>query len=158
MCLKVARAHQWRPYEIFDFHFSLLVGNLWSAILPTDAQVNVTQEHNNLSRDGLYIDAAFTPGAAAGLTRDLNFNGTISGNVYAQPLYIEGGPSVPMIVAVTESNNVYALNATTGTVIWQRTDLGPPVTSGLPCGNINPAGITGTPWSISPPEDFSSMH
>src|SRR5205809_1953097 len=125
--------------------FFLFTAGLWSAILPTDAQVNVTQEHNNLSRDGLYVDAAFTPGAAAGLTRDLNFNGTISGNVYAQPLYIEGGPSVPMIVAVTESNNVYALNATTGTVIWQRTDLGPPVTSGLPCGNINPAGITGTP-------------
>ena len=92
----------------------------------------------------MYIDAAFTPAAAAGLTRDLNFDGTISGNVYAQPLYIEGGPSGPMIIAVTESNNVYALNATTGTVIWQR-NLGPPVTSGLPCGNINPLGITGTP-------------
>src|SRR6266700_531580 len=125
--------------------FSLVVAGLWSAVLSINAQVNVTQEHNNLSRDGLYIDAAFTPGAAAGLTRDLNFNGTISGNVYAQPLYIEGGPNGPMIIAVTESNNVYALNATTGTVIWQRTDLGPPVTSGLPCGNINPAGITGTP-------------
>jgi len=125
--------------------FSLLVASLWSAVLPANAQVNVTQEHNNLSRDGLYIDAAFTPSAAANLTRDLNFDGTISGNVYAQPLYIEGGPNGPMIIAVTESNNVYALNATTGTVIWQRTDIGPPVTSGLPCGNINPAGITGTP-------------
>ena len=107
--------------------FLLVVASLWVAVLSIDAQVNVIQEHNNLSRDGLYIDAAFTPAAAAGLTRDLNFDGTISGNVYAQPLYIEGGPSGPMIVAVTESNNVYALNATTGTVIWQRTDLGPPV-------------------------------
>src|SRR6266481_9573051 len=84
------------------------------------AQVNVTQEHNNASRDGLYIDAGFTLSAAANLTRDLNFNGIISGNVYAQPLYIEGGPNGPMIIAVTESNNVYALNATAGTVIWQR--------------------------------------
>ncbi|MGC1321602.1 MAG: hypothetical protein WA849_05440, partial [Candidatus Udaeobacter sp.] len=124
--------------------FSFLAGIVWSAVLPIDAQVNVIQEHNNLSRDGLYIDSAFTPVAAAGLTRDLNFDGTISGNVYAQPLYIEGGPSGPMIIAVTESNNVYALNATTGTVIWQR-NLGAPVTSGLPCGNINPVGITGTP-------------
>ena len=124
--------------------FSLLAGIVWSVVPGIDAQVNVTQEHNNLSRDGLYIDAAFTPAAAADLTRDLNFNGTISGNVYAQPLYIEGGPNGPMIIAVTESNNVYALNATTGTVIWQR-NLGPPVTSGLPCGNINPLGITGTP-------------
>ena len=124
--------------------FSFLTGIVWSVVPGIDAQVNVTQEHNNLSRDGLYIDAGFTPAAAAGLTRDLNFDGTISGNVYAQPLYIEGGPSGPMIIAVTESNNVYALNATTGTVIWQR-NLGPPVTSGLPCGNINPLGITGTP-------------
>ena len=113
--------------------------------MPADAQVNVAQEHNNPSRDGVYVDAGFTPAAVANLTRDLNFNGTISGNVYAQPLYIEGGPNGPMVIAVTESNNVYALNATTGTVIWQRNDIGPPVTSGLPCGNINPAGITGTP-------------
>jgi len=124
--------------------FLLLVATLWCAVLQAEAQVNVTQEHNNLSRDGLYIDAAFTPDAAAGLTRDLNFDGTISGNVYAQPLYIEGGPSGPMIIAVTESNNVYALNATSGAVIWQR-NLGPAVTFGLPCGNINPLGITGTP-------------
>jgi PQQ enzyme repeat len=109
------------------------------------AQVNVTQEHNNVSRDGLYVDAAFTPSAAANLTRDLNFNGTISGNVYAQPLYIEGGPNGPMIIAVTESNNVYALNATTGTVIWQR-NVGTPVPlSRLGCGNIDPVGITSTP-------------
>jgi len=124
--------------------FSVLVASLWCAVLQTNAQVNVTQEHNNLSRDGLYIDAAFTPSAAANVTRDLNFDGTISGNVYAQPLYIEGGPNGPMIIAVTESNNIYALDATTGTVIWQR-NVGPPVTSGLPCGNISPLGITGTP-------------
>src|SRR5438445_9985706 len=115
--------------------FSLLVASLWSAVLPANAQVNVTQEHNNLSRDGLYIDAAFTPSAAANLTRDLNFDGTISGNVYAQPLYIEGGPNGPMVIAVTETNNGYALNDTTGTVIWQQ-NVGTPVPlSSLPCGN-----------------------
>jgi cell division septation protein DedD len=124
--------------------FSLLAGIVWSVVPGIDAQVNVIQEHNNVSRDGLYIDPAFTPAAAAGLTRDLNFNGTIAGNVYAQPLYIESGPNGPMIIAVTESNRVYALNAATGTVIWQRT-LGLAVISGLPCGNINPLGITGTP-------------
>jgi citrate synthase len=50
------------------------------------AQANVTQEHNNSSRDGVYIDAVFTLSAAENLTRDLNLNGIISGNVYAQPL------------------------------------------------------------------------
>jgi len=128
------------------FISSLVVAGLWSAVLPINGQVNVTQEHNNLSRDGLYIDSAFTPSAAANVTRDLNFSGTISGNVYAQPLYIENGPGgAAMVIVVTESNNVYALDAADGTVIWQRNNIGPPVTSGLPCGNISPLGITGTP-------------
>ena len=60
--------------------------------VPAGGSVNVTQHHNNPSRDGLYIDPAFTHAAAANLTRDLGFNGTIVGNVYAQPLYIEDGP------------------------------------------------------------------
>src|SRR5436309_14556482 len=124
--------------------FLLLVPSLWSAVLPADAQVNVTQEHNNPSRDGVYIDAVFTPSAAANLTRNLSFNGTISGAVYAQPLYIEGGSNGPMIIAVTEMNNVYALDATTGLPIWSRTDIGSPVQN-TPCGGFNPTGITGTP-------------
>ena len=123
---------------------SLVVAFLWSAVLPTNAQVNVTQKNNNLSRDGLYIDAAFTPANAANLTRDLNFDGTVVGNVHAQPLYVEAGPQGPMIIAVTASNNAYALDATDGSIIWQ-TNVGPPVTSGL-CGfPINPFGIIGTP-------------
>ena len=59
--------------------FSLVVTGLWSGVYSTNAQVNVTQFHNHDSRDGLYIDSAFTPGAAANLARDLNFDGTISG-------------------------------------------------------------------------------
>src|SRR5213082_3344751 len=97
--------------------FSIFLVCFWRAVVPANAQVDVTQFHNHPSRDGLYVDSAFTQSAAANLTRDLNFDGTIVGNVYAQPLYIEDGPNGPMIIAVTESNNVYALNATTGTVI-----------------------------------------
>src|SRR4029077_19406026 len=125
---------------------SLVAAGLWAAILPANAQVNVTQFHNHSSRDGLYIDPAFTQSAAANLTRDLNFNGTIVGGVYAQPLYIEGGPSGPMIIAVTQSNNVYALDAVDGTVIWQR-NVGPPVPQAdLDCPpKFDPMGITGTP-------------
>ena len=110
------------------------------------AQVNVTQFHNHDSRDGLYVDSAFTLGAAANLTRDLNFDGTIVGNVYAQPLYIEGGPGGrPAIIALTESNNVYALDALDGSIIWER-NVGPPVSAGdLECTKFNPMGIIGTP-------------
>src|SRR5256885_7198152 len=125
---------------------SLILAGLWGALFPINAQVNVVQEQNNLSRDGLYIDSAFTPSAAANVTRDLNFNGTISGNVYAQPLYIENGPGGrAMIIAVTESNNVYALDAVDGSVIWQR-NVGEPVSAAdLQCTKLDPMGITGTP-------------
>jgi hypothetical protein len=124
----------------------LIVILLWTALLAANAQVNVTQHHNHDSRDGLYVDAAFAQSNGAGLTRDLGFNGTIVGNVYAQLLYIEGGPYGPMVIAVTESNNVYALHADTGLPIWSRNDLGAPVPrANLPCGNIDPVGITGTP-------------
>jgi hypothetical protein len=126
---------------------SLIVVGFWSAILSANAQVNVTQFHNHDSRDGLYIDAAFTPGAAANLSRDLKFDGTIVGDVYAQPLYIDDGPGGrPTIIAVTESNNVYALDAVDGSIIWQL-NVGDPVSEDhLICqGNIDPFGITGTP-------------
>ena len=108
--------------------------------------VNVTQYHNHDSRDGVYVDAAFTSAAAANLSRDMNFDGTIAGTVYAQPLYIENGPGGrAMVIAVTESNNVYALDATTGTIIWQQ-NVGQCVPrANLPCGNIDPTGINGTP-------------
>ena len=111
------------------------------------AQVNVTQFHNHESRDGLYIDSAFTQSAAANLTRDLNFDGTIVGDVYAQPLYIDDGPGGrPTIIAATESNNVYALDAVDGSVIWERNMGDPVLEDDLTCqGNIDPFGITGTP-------------
>src|SRR5439155_13995981 len=51
----------------------------------------------------------------------------------------------PMVIAVTESNNVYALHADTGLPIWSRTDIGTPAPQGACPGNIIPVGITGTP-------------
>jgi len=130
-----------------SFSVSVALVCFSSAVVPTNAQVNVTQFHNHDSRDGLYIDSAFTQSAAANLARDLNFDGTIVGNVHAQPLYIDDGPSGrPTIIAATESNNVYALDAVDGSILWQQNNLGAPVPlANLPCGNIDPMGITGAP-------------
>ncbi len=63
----------------------------------------------------------------------------VDGAVYAQPL-IAG----PTVIIATENDTVYALNAATGAVRWSR-HLAAPVPSGLPCGNVDPSGITGTP-------------
>src|SRR5881392_3862924 len=125
---------------------SVVVVCFGSTVVSIKAQVNVTQFHNHDSRDGLYVDSAFAPSGAANLTRDLNFEGTIVGNVYAQPLYLDDGPGGrPTIIAVTESNNVYALDALDGSIIWQR-NVGPAVSAGdLICTKFDPMGITGTP-------------
>jgi outer membrane protein assembly factor BamB len=49
------------------------------------------------------------------------------------------------VFVATENDSVYALNALDGSIVW-RTNLGTPVSgSSLPCGNINPSGITSTP-------------
>jgi hypothetical protein len=99
--------------------------------LPAQGAVNVTQHHNHLSRDGLYIDPFFTTNIAASLTRDAAFDGAIIGDVYAQPLYVEGGPrGGALVVAVTESNYVFALDASDGSVVWQ-TNVAPPISSGV---------------------------
>jgi hypothetical protein len=126
--------------------FSVALAWFWCATAPINAQVNVTQFHNHDSRDGLYVDSAFTPGAAANLTRDLNFDGTIVGNVHAQPLYIDDGPGGrSTIFTVTEFNNVYALDAMDGSVIWER-NMGDPVSrDDLICSDFDVMGIVGTP-------------
>ena len=133
-----------------SYIFSVVLAYFGSAVVPINAQVNVIQFHNHDSRDGLYIDSAFTQSAAANLTRDLNFDGTIVGNVHAQPLYLDDGAGGrPTVIAVTESNNVYALDAVDGSVIWER-NLGDPVSADdLICSDFDPMGIMGTPISRS---------
>ena len=64
----------------------------------------------------------------------------LDGKIYAEPL-AQGGH----VFVATENDTVYALSARDGHVVW-RTHLGSPVPrSSLPCGDINPTGITGTP-------------
>ncbi len=64
---------------------------------------------------------------------------TLDGDVYAEPLIVG-----TQVMVATESNSVYEFNATIGTQLWH-VNLGAPVTGGLPCGDIFPSGITGTP-------------
>ena len=90
---------------------------------------------------------ALTWAKAANVRLDAGFHATVDGAVYSQPLYWvppPGGGAARIIVA-TEKNKVYALDAGTGAPIWE-TSLGAPVPlSALPCGNIDPMGVTGTP-------------
>ncbi len=64
----------------------------------------------------------------------------LDGAVYAEPLIVGG-----RVLVATEGDSLYSLDARTGQVQWH-TNIGSPVPgSQLPCGNIDPLGITGTP-------------
>ncbi len=112
---------------------------------PAKAQ-NVLTYHGSADRSGNFVMPALTWERAGNIRPDTAFNPRFSGNLYAQPLYWTppGGASGRLIVA-TESNTVVAIDTAIGSPLWTRT-LGPPAPlSALPCGNIDPLGITGTP-------------
>jgi len=93
-----------------------------------------TTYHANNSRTG-YIANAPDPKSLAQA-----WNAHLDGAVYAEPLVVKGH-----VIVATEGDSLYSLDAHTGKVLWH-TNVGKPVPlSNLPCGNIDPLGITGTP-------------
>ncbi|HEY5428162.1 MAG TPA: Ig-like domain repeat protein [Solirubrobacteraceae bacterium] len=95
-----------------------------------------TYDHDG-ARSGTDPDSAAptAPTAAWGAPAQLD------GSVWSEPL-VYGS----LVYVATENDTIYALNAATGAVVWQRS-VGAAVPSGdLPCGDISPTvGITSTP-------------
>lgn len=106
---------------------------------------DVLQHHLNGTRDGAYVDPLLTRKAAPTIHWDRAFRPPIQGPVYAQPLYVDNGPGgKAALIVATERNAVVVLEAATGARLWTKV-LGNSVPrSQLPCGNIDPLGITGT--------------
>jgi outer membrane protein assembly factor BamB len=68
-------------------------------------------------------------------------SGALDGAVYGQPL-VYGST----VYVATENDTVYALNAGTGAIVWQKHVATPVPSSSLLCGDISPVvGITSTP-------------
>lgn len=115
--------------------WALAIVTLIAAAVPVGANADWLTYHLDGTRTGNDVaDPAATTIAAAWTSSGLD------ASVYAEPLVF--GASV---LVATENNTIYSLDAGTGEINWQ-THLGPPVSgSSLPCGNIDPVGITGTP-------------
>ncbi len=91
--------------------------------------------HANVARTGV---ASGFPTFHDGLTTA--WAATLDGAVYGEPLGVGG-----RVIVATENDSVYALDPTNGHVLWRR-HLGTPVPlASLPCGDIDPLGITSTP-------------
>jgi len=89
--------------------------------------------HRTPSRSGHASHAVGTPLKRAWSRR-------LGNAVYGEPLVVGS-----TLIVATEGNRVFGLNARTGKLRW-KTGLGTPQPlNGLPCGNIDPLGITGTP-------------
>ena len=96
---------------------------------------NWTTYHGTPARSG-YLAMGAVSGAHEAWAGSVG----LDGQVYAEPLTCGNA-----VFVATESDSIYAVNATSGTILW-KTNLGTPVPgSALPCGDISPSGITGTP-------------
>ncbi len=103
--------------------------------------------HADAARSGNFVLPDLTVDRARGIHPDGGFHAQIEGHVYAQPLFSRGSGSGGggLVLIATESNVVYALDGASGKTVWRQA-LGKPVPRvALPCGNIDPLGITGTP-------------
>src|SRR5262249_577218 len=144
----IVRAGNLTRFGRLSFYASLLLPT-WANGGQGTADSSVLEHHNSPLRIGLYVDPSFTRTAASGI--HLDFSTAVDGGVNAQPLFFDGLGSVPdMVLVATESNQVSAINASSGAVIWQR-QLDPPLPRQTlidavgPCGLFDPIGITGTP-------------
>ncbi|MEP6851960.1 MAG: hypothetical protein ABJA87_04795 [bacterium] len=89
--------------------------------------------HRNIYRTG---EAKYVTPVSSALTKVWDVK--LDGAVYASPI-----TAVGVKILVTENNTMYRV--ANNHVVWAR-HLGAPVPgSALPCGNIDPSGITGTP-------------
>jgi hypothetical protein len=91
--------------------------------------------HDDNQRTGLA-----RTGAALGQVHAAWTSPTLNGDVYAEPLVWRN-----LVIVATEGDTIYALASGSGRVVWA-THIGTPVPqSRIPCGDIDPEGITSTP-------------
>lgn len=120
-------------------------GNVGTVAAPPMA---VVEHHNGPTRDGLYVVPGLTHARAAALSLDADFAPSYSGGVVeAQPLYVPNGPSgAGAYYVVSNSNDVMAIDETTGETLWKQ-NFGPPADRmSTACGGQNRLGIDGTPY------------
>jgi hypothetical protein len=130
----------------------LLVGLLLGATLACSkggagaSDDSVLERNHHPSRDGLYVQPTLTKAAVASMAMDTTFAGTFTGDTWASPLYLANGPGGKgVFFTVTNGNDVFALDETTGATVWTTNVGAAPGQSGQSCGDIMPIGTISTP-------------
>ena len=106
----------------------------------------VLTHHNDAARSGHFVVPGLTWEKARALRLERAFAPGVAGHLYAQPLtWRASGSSTTMLLTASEDDVVQAFDAASGNELWRRAVGTPVPRSSLPCGNISPLGITGTP-------------
>jgi hypothetical protein len=107
---------------------------------------SVLERNHHPSRDGQYLQPTLTKVAVATLAMETTFAATFTGNTWASPLYLQNGPAGKgAFFTVTNGNDVFALDETSGAVVWTKNIGTPASKTGQSCGDISPLGIISTP-------------
>jgi outer membrane protein assembly factor BamB len=105
-----------------------------TTLAPAAGAADWTTYHRDNARTG------YLAGLADPTSLGRVWSARLDGAVYGEPLVVGD-----RVVVATEQDSLYALDLRSGQVQWH-TRVGEPVPlSALPCGNIDPLGITGTP-------------
>jgi hypothetical protein len=137
------------------FRLCLLSLSLFAAPLPPlAAQPGVLTYHNDVHRSGQnLVETTLTTANVNSGSFGKIFLAALDGVVDAQPLYV-AGVSIPnqgthnVLIAATENDSLYALDADTGTQLWKVSLLaaGETASDDRGCGQVTPTiGITSTP-------------
>ncbi len=122
---------------------NFLLGVIWIALgsVSLAEAAGVTNAGDDM-RTGWYPEEGFiTPSIVGSPAFAQRWNITVNGQVIAQPLYHTG-----QVLIATENNQVYNLDADTGTILWSRSFGAPFSTSEVGCNQVAPsAGVTSTP-------------
>jgi PQQ-like domain len=121
----------------------------WSA--PSGAPAEVLTFHTDAARTGWNAtESVLTPASVRSGGFSRLWTVPVEGAIFAEPLVaadvlVRGTPRT-VVYTVTERDRIYALDAADGRLLWGPVTLGTPVArANLPCGNIDPVGITSTP-------------
>jgi hypothetical protein len=112
---------------------------------PINVGESVTQRGGDSARTAHWVEPNFTTANAAKMAPDANFKATFTGEMTGVPLFVASTtPGNGMFIVATTQNDVYALNETTGAIVWGPHNIGAGKNNG-PGPGIQHGGIVSTP-------------